>query len=162
MSRPACQACGKELRFCSGEGIYPDCPGRRYGDRVGTSPPFSPPGNLDQFVACCLSWETKTGEDAKQKSPRKRLRSSLLRAPIHTPLPRQACQRRLLPQRIRQTLNKPGAARTYRILVWEGLFTQLAPRDFREGNLEGPLPPFVSPFFPTCSSDFRLAVQRKK
>jgi hypothetical protein len=29
------------------------------------------------------------------------------------------------------------------------------------GTSKGP-PPFVSPFFPTCSSDFRLAVQRKK
>jgi hypothetical protein len=82
---------------------------------------ISPPGKLGRFVACCLAWETKTHEDARQKSPRRKLRSLLPLAAMRTPSRRQPCQRRLLPQRTRQTLNNPAVARTSRNPVGDGL-----------------------------------------
>jgi hypothetical protein len=70
---------------------------------------ISHPGKLGRFVACCLPWETKTHEDAKQKSPRRKLRSLLLPRATGTPSSRTPYQHLLLPKRIRQPLNKPRA-----------------------------------------------------
>ncbi len=108
---------------------------------------ISPPGNLRQFVACCLPWEAKTGEDAKQKSPRKKLRSLPLPAAMRTPSPRRACQHQLLPKRIQQTLIKPAAART-------------SPKPCRGGAC--PSRSLFSPVFSRGSPTLRLVAQREK
>ena len=106
-----------------------------------------PGGKLARFVACCLTWETKTKGSAKQKSPRRKLRSLPLRAAIRTPSRRQPCQRPLLPQRIRQTLNKPPAAQSY-------------PNPCRGGACPCPSP-VCSPLFPRAHSS-RIPGHRRR